>query len=75
MADYAAEVIQGESVGQTMPDQCYRCGGEGLQLKVYTNPSGTTMRWYCRRCWDKIGTPYKPTMMSLDDLKKDLGKE
>ena len=53
--------------------ECYRCKGTNLDLKVYSDEK--SMGWYCRNCYDKIGTPYKPTMMSLDDLKKDLGKE
>jgi len=52
---------------------CHRCKGSNLELTVYSD--GNKMRWYCRQCWDKIGTPYKPSTMSLDDLKKDLGKD
>jgi len=48
--------------------ECYRCKVRDVPLSTWE------MKSYCKNCWDKIGTPYKPKKMSLDDLKKDLGK-
>jgi tRNA(Ile2) C34 agmatinyltransferase TiaS len=51
---------------------CHRCKADDVPVRV--NSDGDKIGFYCRRCYDKIGDPYM-RFSSLDDLKKDLGKD